>query len=169
MAIAILKQVVCLWNMCFDTFKGRTTAIVRGEFASKSWRMWCSNRWTGISLSALVIPISLQKLLMATGFTPLLLNPERVYSRGSSHPRTCFPSTSAFSLRLERTLCVIFKRAYSNTTGLYRPKTSRSLGAHGSVTQNLKEGKLETVLGFDYIPETKSTIQHLLYVTGGSQ
>ncbi len=51
--------------------------------------------------------------------TPLRLRPARVRRRGSSHPPTNPSVTSLFSLRLDSTLYVRLRRAYSQTTGLY--------------------------------------------------
>lgn len=55
--------------------------------------------------------------------TPLRLRPARVRRRGSSQPSTNPSVTSLFSLRLDRTLYVRLRRAYSHTTGLYCSKT----------------------------------------------
>ena len=52
-----------------------------------------------------------------------------VGSRGSSQPRTWPASTSVFSFRLLITVCVMFSREYSHTTGLYSRSTCAAV--HG--------------------------------------
>ena len=52
------------------TLSGRSTAMVRGEVTSRSRRMWCSSLCMGMMFSLRVMPISRQKVLIATGVMP---------------------------------------------------------------------------------------------------
>ena len=69
--------------------------------------------------------------------TPLRLRPARVRRRGSSHPPTNPSVTSLFSLRLDSTLYVRLRRAYSQTTGLYCSKTCTPTTSQVSISSYL--------------------------------
>jgi hypothetical protein len=69
--------------------------------------------------SLLLMPIRSQNRRIAEGGKPRRLVPEMVGILGSSHPDTCFSSTSLISLRLERTVYLgyIFMRWKHNYGG----------------------------------------------------
>ena len=64
------------------------------------------------------LPSSRQKLLRESGVAPRRRRPASVRSLGSSHERTYLSLTSFCSLRLDRTVLVMFIREYSQTQGL---------------------------------------------------
>mmetsp|Transcript_9611 Transcript_9611/g.13612 ORF Transcript_9611/g.13612 Transcript_9611/m.13612 type:complete len:234 (-) Transcript_9611:957-1658(-) len=95
------------------TFNGSNTANARLQFSSITSLIQFSRSPTSMFESLLEIPTLSQNSRRAAGGTPLLLMPDNVGMRGSSHPFTCLPSTSWINFRLESTVYFMLSRLNS--------------------------------------------------------